>query len=58
VLNNLNERAVVVALAKLAGVEGNEKEVYDKFFAMYQAVLQEMSENSKPAEVKTFQRPF
>lgn len=57
-LNNLDERAVIVTLARLAGVEGNEKEVYDKFFETYQAVLQEMAENSKPAEIKTFHRPF
>lgn len=58
VLNNLNEYAAIVALARLAGVEGSKEEVYNKFWETYQAVLKEPSEDSESNSVDVFRRPF
>lgn len=50
----LNQYAMIVALARLSGVTGTKEEVYKKFWDTYNEVLREPVER-KPVEV--FERP-
>ena len=50
-----NQYAAIVALARLCGVTGEDKEIFDKFWENYQEVL---SHPVKSAEVKIQERKF
>lgn len=49
------ERAKVVAIARLAGVAGTDKEIIDRYTAYYQTALKSLS---APAEVEIIGRPW
>lgn len=49
-----NQYAAIVALARLCGVTGDDKEIFDKFWENYQEVL---SHPVEPAKAKVFKRP-
>ncbi|WP_160665103.1 hypothetical protein [Colidextribacter sp. OB.20] len=52
----LNEYAMIVALARLCGVTGTKEEVFQKFKETYDAVCREPSDTKPKTEI--FQRPI
>lgn len=50
-----NQYAAIVALARLCGVTGDDKEIFDKFWENYQKVLSRPVELAK-VEIK--KRPY
>ena len=52
---NLNQRAMIIAIARMCGITGSNKEIYDKFWETYQDVFKQ--EPNEPAKVEVFKRP-
>lgn len=55
---NLQEQAKIIALARICGVICSDKEILDKYAEYYQAALESLSPESKPATVKVSKRLF
>lgn len=53
----LNQYAMIVALARLSGVTGTKSEIFEKFMETYKEVYNEPA-NTDGTKSEVFQRPF
>lgn len=52
----LNQRAMIIAIARMCGITGSNKEIYDKFWETYKDVFKQ--EPDEKGKVEIFKRPF
>lgn len=52
----LNQRAMIIAIARMCGLTGSNKEIYDKFWETYQDVFKQ--EPEQKGEIEIINRPF
>ena len=52
------ECAKIIAIARLSGANGTAKEIIELYEKHYKSALSELQENSAPAKVEAFKRPF
>ena len=55
----LKEREAIIAIARMCGIEGTNKEIFEKFLQTYKEVLEtEAKEPKDPQKVIIIGRPF
>lgn len=55
----IDEKAKIIAFAKLLGVDGSDKEILDKFEKFYQSALKSQTEQTiESNSVTVLKRPF
>lgn len=52
----LNQRAMIIAIARMCGLTGSNQEIYDKFWETYQDVFKQ--EPEQKGEIEIINRPF
>ena len=55
---SLEEKAKVIALARLCGINETGENILKKYTALYKIAFSELTQDSGPAEVAVFKRPF
>lgn len=55
---DIKEKAKIVAFAKLLGVQGTEKEIFDRFHDYCKQAETSLNEPKKPANVEFGKRSF
>jgi len=54
----VEEKAKIIALARLAGVTGEDSEILDKYSEYYQTTLESLKKQVPSPTVKVIKRPF
>lgn len=54
----IDERAKIVAFARLLGVTGSDKEIFDKYWEYYQNAQKSLRESEPMPTVRVMKRPF
>ena len=55
---DLQEKARVLALAKLSGIDKTDSEILETYSQYFQEALKKLQNNTEPAKVEVFKRPF
>lgn len=54
----LDEKAKIVALARLLGVAGSDKEIFDKYWEYYQDAKENLAKTETTPQAKACRRPL